>query len=289
MHLVLVPGLLIAMAAALISAPAQPAVDPLHAGGIEASSLFSVAAQATTTSTLTTTVATATTDNAATATTTLTGTSEVTATATLTGSVQSTPVPLPVQGGSVPLQGNPLDPSHLFSAASPPIGPYAWAFLALMTALLAASGYFMLVKRPKWKGTNSVLYRAANRWGPVGLWIAIPGIFFLLFRVVGLDFFNMRFWLYLWTLATLAAAGWFFYWYRTRYPKEVAKYQKTQRARQYMPGAASKSTARQTAQTKSKAVVDPTSGTESTTATTSVPPAIQARPKQKSNRRSKRK
>jgi hypothetical protein len=108
--------------------------------------------------------------------------------------------------------------------------------------------------------------------------------------VIGLDFFNMRFWLYLWTLATLVAIGWFFYWYRTKYPKELAKYQKTQRARQYMPGAASKSTARQTVQAKSKGVV-PATGNSDTVADTSMaagPPTVQSRSRQK-NKRSKRK
>jgi hypothetical protein len=277
MHLVLVPGLLLAMAASLAGVPAQPNVGAPHTGGNATGSLFSIAAQATTTATLTTTT-------------------EVSATATISGSVQSTPVPLPVQGGGVPLQSNPFDPAHLFSTAprEAAIGPYAWAFLALMTALLAASGYFMLLKRPEWKRTNSVQYRAANRWGQVGLWLAIPGIFLLLFRVVGLDFFNMRFWLYLWTLATLAAAGWFFYWYRTIYPKEMAKYQKTQRARQYMPGSASKTMARQVVQTKSKGAVAASGGAGNTqasgdTTVTASPPVGQSRSRQKGNKRGKRK
>src|SRR5215208_471242 len=160
MHLVLVPELLLAMVIALAGVPAHPTVGAPHAGGNESGSLFSIAAQATTTATLTTTDATAT----------LTTTSEVSATATISGNVQSTPVPLPVQGGSVPLQSNPLDPAYLFSPAprEAPIGPYAWGFLALMTALLAVSGYFMVIRRPEWKGTNSVLYRAVNRWGQVG-------------------------------------------------------------------------------------------------------------------------
>ena len=279
MHLVLLPGLLLAIAVAITGVPAQIATNAL--GDIRGTStLFSIAAQATTTATLTTA-----------STTTLPGTSEITATSSVTGSVQSTPVPLPVQGGSVPLQSNPLDPGHLFSAASPPIGPYAWAFLALMTALLVVSGYFMLIKRPEWKGTNSVLYRATNKWGQVGLWLAIPGLLLLLFRVVTLDFFNMRFWLYLWALATLLAAGWFVYWLRMKYPKEAAKYQKRQRARQYMPGSASKAAARQTTHTKSKAVTAP-AGDETiaaTTAATSNQPVTQSKPRQRSNKRGRRK
>ncbi|MEO6457721.1 MAG: hypothetical protein ABIO92_05550 [Chloroflexia bacterium] len=289
MHLLLVPGLLLAMASALTSGPAQPAIDSLgHLLGT--GSLFSIAAQATTTATLTTGTTEVTSDATATAASTVTGTSGISATATITGSAQSTPVPLPV--GEIPMQGNPLDPAFLFSAPSPPIGPYAWACLALMTALLAVSGYFLLIKRPEWKGTNPVLHRAANKWGQVGLWVSIVGLLCLLFRVVTLDFFNMRIWLYLWALATLAAAGWFVYWLRMKYPKEAAKYQKSQRARQYMPGSASKSTVRQTTQTKSKAVASPTGDSVATTTsapTMSKPPSTQSRPGQKSNKRGRRK
>jgi hypothetical protein len=118
--------------------------------------------------------------------------------------------------------------------------------MAVMVALLVASLYVYLVKRPEWKRANSVWYRAANRWGQVGLWISGIGLLFLLFRAISLDFFNLRFWLYLWALVTVVAAVWFVYWYRTKYPAEMARYMKAQRARQYMPGAG-RSVARQQA------------------------------------------
>lgn len=296
MHLFLVPGLLLVVAVALTGVPAQPATDSLD-DLRGAGSLFSIAAQATTTATLTTVTTEVTTDTTAAATSTVTSTSGIIATTTITGSVQSTPVPLPEPGGSIPLASNPFDPAFLFSPPpdepqAPQIGPYGWGFLALMTALLLIAAYFMLVKRPEWKRTNPVLHRAANKWGQVALWVAIPGILLLLFRAVKLDFFNMRFWLYLWALATLAAAGWFVYWLLMKYPKEAAKYQKSQRARQYMPGSASKSAVRQTAQTKSKAVAAPAGDAIATTASTptmSKPPSTQSKPGQKSNKRGRRK
>jgi hypothetical protein len=149
-------------------------------------------------------------------------------------------------GAQGSLQINPFDWNFLTSAppADARMGPFAWGFLALMVALLAATLYFVILKRPQWKRTNSVRYRAVNRWGQVGLWLSGLGLLFLLMRIVGLDFFNLRIWLYMVFLATLAIAAWFFYWYRTAYPKEVAKYQKAQRARQYMPGSSGKGSAR---------------------------------------------
>ena len=136
MHLLLVPGLLLAMAVSLGVATAQPGAEPLN-GLHRSGSHFSIAAQATTTATLTTPV---TTDLTATVASTVTGTSAITPTATISGSVQSTPAPLPQQGGSIPLASNPLDPGFLFSPPPPPpapqLGPYGWGFLALMIALL---------------------------------------------------------------------------------------------------------------------------------------------------------
>jgi hypothetical protein len=167
-------------------------------------------------------------------------TTTVTATGTISSAAQATPPPLPTAVAQVPLQGNPLDIAFLTSAPPPNLkmGPFAWADLAIMAAIFAVSAYFFLYKRPEWKRTDPVRYKAANRWGQMGLWISGLGLLFLLFRVISLDFFNLRFWLYLWFLAAVVAAIWFAYWLRTSYPKERAKYLRSQRARQYMPGAA---------------------------------------------------
>jgi hypothetical protein len=226
MHFATIFGLALAVTGALAGntyqAHTYSAGVGLQAYSTGSAALYSVASQATT-STVTTQL-----------TPTVAATSAVRATATIT---QATPVPIPTQvasGGN--LRINPFDASFLFSAPRPAMGPLAWAFLVLMLLLLAASIYFYAIKRRQWKRTNSVNYRAANTWAQVGLWVSIISLLFLLTRAVGLDFFNMRFWLYLCLLATLVAAGWFVYWLRTTYPKEMEKFNKRQRARQYMPG-----------------------------------------------------
>ncbi|HYP40209.1 MAG TPA: hypothetical protein VEX13_07590 [Chloroflexia bacterium] len=302
MHLALVPALILALAGGVLGGTAtHPAHNPSYTS---AAGLFSIAAQVEVTPTLTisatptsgviatitaTTAATATdaiTPTAAiTATTATTSTVEITATATTTVTL-STPVPLPTVGVQGSLQINPFDWNFLTSV--PPdkvrMGPFAWGYLALMVALLAASLFFIIVKRPEWKRTNSVRYRAVNRWGQVGLWLAGLGLIFLLLRAVGLDFFNLRIWLYLVFLATLAIAAWFFYWYRTSYPKEMAKYQKAQRARQFMPGSSGKGSARLASgpSTKLPAANKPTPGpkpaTPPTTETPTQRPATSPKP-----------
>lgn len=218
------------------------------------SALFSVSAQATVTPAATTGIgpaplSTATATQAITAT--IEATSSLTETATVT--VTNTPGPPPptiaiaqaTPQPQVPLQLNPFHTGFLFGTPSPPMGPFAWACFALMLGLLGVSGYFYAVKRPQWKRTNTVLYKAANKWAQPGLWLAITGLLLVLFRIVGLDFFNLRFWLYLWLLAVVGMGAWFFYWYRTSYPRELEKFRKTQKAKQYMPGASAKTLARQ--------------------------------------------
>lgn len=228
----------------VLTTPTLPAITPTLAapGGPVGPVITS-----TTTSPLTATVAT-------------TATSSLGATPTVTATVAGPPPPtiaVPVVTTDAPLQLNPFDAKFLFSAPRPPMGPFSWACFALMVALLGVSGYFYAVKRPDWKRTNTVLYRAANRWSQPGLWLAIMGLLLILFRLVGLDFFNLRFWLYMWMLALLGVAGWFLFWYRTSYPKEQEKFRKTQRARQYMPGGAIKTPARQPDRTAPKPAPQP--------------------------------
>ncbi|MDQ3928351.1 MAG: hypothetical protein M3328_04285 [Chloroflexota bacterium] len=258
MRLALLPGLL----AVVLGIFAQGHTGVLAAGitgsGGGTHSLYSVLAQATTTSTVAIT-GTATTDataaitgiatitdtatiTAGTTTTategTVTATAEITSTGSLTPTATPARVPLSGEGGGTGnLQLNPFDWNFLTSPASSGLpGPLACLYLLLMLALLGVSAYVYFVRRPQWKRTNTVYYRAANRFAPVFLWIAGLGILFVLLRIPPVDFFNLRFWLYLWLLAALIAAGWVFYWYRTSYPKEMARYQKTQRQKQYMPG-----------------------------------------------------
>lgn len=230
--------------AALFAVSAQPVtptvtLTPAQIGPVIATPAITLTATAATTATIET----------------ATSTPEVTATATATATPSGPPPPtvaVPVVNTDTPLRLNPFDTGFLFSAPRPPMGPFAWACFALMLALLGVSGYFYAVKRPQWKRTNTVLYRAANKWSQPGLWLAITGLLLVLFRVVGLDFFNLRFWLYLWMLAVIAVGVWFLYWYRTAYPKELEKFRKTQRAKQYMPGASARTLVRQPERTTPK-------------------------------------
>jgi len=236
----------------LVTSPLASPADTTAVSFHREASLFSIVAQATVTGTATvaepvgpviapTTVSTI--------------TATVAATATTAGPPPPTVV-VPVVG-ETPLQLNPFDLGFLFSNPNPPMGPFAWAMFGLMIALLGVSGYVYVVKRPQWKKENPVLYRAANRWAQPALWLAIIGLLLILFRLVSFDFFRMRIWLYLWFLALIGMVVWFVYWYRTVYPKELEKFRKTQRARQYMPAGAAKNLARQPERTAPKPAPQP--------------------------------
>lgn len=257
MRLALMPALLLALAVqAIISgnSTALAAARPNLAS--QPPAFFSILAQTATTTTtgtatgtisptivVATTTITGTTGAAiltgtvattVTATTAITNAGSLSPTATLAPFITITP---PGQGGGGGnLRLNPFDWEFLTGAPGG-MGPFAWLGLLLMLGLLGAGVYFYLFKRPGWKKTNALYHRAAGRWAPVALWLSILGLLLTLFRIIPLDFFNLRFWLYLWLLATVASAAYFVYWLRTIYPKEAARYEKTQRARQYMPGA----------------------------------------------------
>jgi hypothetical protein len=169
------------------------------------------------------------------------------------------------------LKLNPIDWDFLTGVPNPPLGPFAYAFIVFMAALFALGAYFYFVKRSEWKRENhSVHRRAAERWAPMAMWIGALSLLFVLFRVIRFDFFNLRFWLYLWMLAAIGVGVWFYLWYRNRYPAELAKFQKRQRAQQYMPAARKKGSARPATQ---PAVPVTTATAETAPASASTPSA----------------
>ena len=300
MQLGILPGLFLALVVNFLGGAHNASGATHQAVNYYSPALFSITAQATTTATgeITPTALVTSTVEAGgtvTATSVVTGSGTLTATATTTNTTPvATPIPLPTVGPQANLQINPFDWNFLTSAPGPDdpnkVGPFGIAYLVLMVGLIAAAIYFLRFKRPQWKTTNPVLFRAVNRFAPYALWIGGLGILFLLFRVVSLDFFNKRFWLYLDFLAALALGGWIFYWFRTSYPKEMAKLQKTQKARQYMPsGSGGKVPSRSTPVTTPPAKTSQpkpatTTGTPKGTTTSGSKPPQQSSSKNRKNK-----
>jgi hypothetical protein len=296
MHLGILSGLMVVLTGSFWGGASAHTTGAAYQTNIHTTAaLYSILAQTAATST----VATGTTPTAPvpstlhpattiTAASTVTGTGSLTATATTTNTIPpSTPIPLPTTAPQSNLQINPFDWNYLTSTPTDPkLGPFAIAFFVLMLALIGASIYFLRFKRPQWKGTNPVLFKAVNRFAPYALWVGVLGIILLIFRLIPLDPFNLRYWLYLDFLALLGLAGWMLYWYRTGYPKEMAKFLKTQKARQYMPGGSGKIASRSTpiGTTLAKGSQPPKAGGAGRPATT---PG--AKPAQQSSKNRKRK
>ena len=261
MHFGFLSGLLFVLAAALTNPAgvAAPAAAPLY-------SMLAQAETPTAAAVTTDTSPTALASPAVTSTVEVTATSGVTATGTVTG----TPfVPTPIEPAAPQgnLQINPFDWNYLTSPPDEPkFGPFGWFYVVFMLALTVAGIYFYFIKRPQWKRTNAVWHRAANRFAQPAIWIGVIGLLFALTRLVSLDFFNLRIWFYVMLLSALALFGWIVYWYRTSYPNEMARYRKTLKARQYLPGKA-----RTTSPATRPAPTAPAG--RSTTTTPSTPPS----------------
>ena len=280
MHFGFLSGLLLVLAAALPN-PAAQAAAPLYSVLAQAETPTAAAVPTDTTPTALATVE-------------VTATFAITATATVTGT-PFVPTPIEPAAPQGTLQGNPLDWGFLTSPpGEPTIGPFGWFYIVFMLALTGAGIYFYFVKRPQWKRTQSVYYRAANRFAQPAIWIGVIGLLFALFRVVSLDFFNLRIWFYVMMLSALVLIGWIVYWYRTSYPKEMARYQKSMKARQYMPGKArstptpprpaSSTPAASTATTATPA----TPATTATTTTAATPSGVGSQPSRHAPRRKNR-
>jgi hypothetical protein len=257
MHLGILSGLIVALTGSFWGGASAHTTGPVYQTNLHSpAALYSIMAQTATTPTIAVT-GTVQAASTITATGVATGSGTITATATLTNTTPTvpppTPVPLPsTTTSSGGMQINPLDWNFLTSYPISGIlfdklGPFAIIYLVLMLVLIGAGIYLYRVRAPQWKSTNPVLFKAVNRFTPYALWIAVLGIIFLICRVVPIDALNLRYWLYLDFVALIALAIWILYWYRDSYPKEIAKFQKTQKARQYMPGGSGRVPSRSTA------------------------------------------
>jgi len=247
MQLGILSGLIIALAGSFWSGGSAHSTGVAYQTNIHNAALYSVMAQTATTPTVASgiTPTALATGSAVQAGTTVTATA--TSTNTTPTALPATPIPLPTTVPAATLQINPFDWNYLTSwPTEPKLGPFAIAYTLLLLAVIGVSIYFLRFRQPQWKGTNPVLYKAVSRFAYPALWIAGVGLLFIIFRIIPVDGLNLRFWLYLDLLALLGLGGWMIYWWRTSYPKEMAKFLKTQKARQYMPGGSGKIASRST-------------------------------------------
>ncbi len=142
----------------------------------------------------------------------------------LTSIVPSSQIPAGQAGG------NPLSLDYLTQAAQSGIGVLSGIFALLSLIALLGGGYYYLVGKNRWRG-HRLNFRLANFWSLVVAGLGLAGVLFMIFRVVGIEGLNARFWLYLLLLVALGFVVYAAFYFRMRYPAELAKYLTTLKPR----------------------------------------------------------
>jgi hypothetical protein len=126
---------------------------------------------------------------------------------------------------------NPFSVDYLTQAAQPDLGLFSTLFLLLSAILLGGGLYYYFVGKNRWRRVHKLNYRLANTWSVIAMSLGGLGVLFVLFRLLAIEGLNLRFWLYLILLAMIGFAIYAAYYFRTRYPAELAKFSKTQKGR----------------------------------------------------------
>ncbi len=162
--------------------------------------------------------------------------------------------------------GNPLSIDYLTQAAQSDLGILSGLFALLSLALLLGGAYYYFVGRKRWR-LHRLNFRLAARWSLIAAILGGLGVLFTLFRVLSIDGLNARFWFYLLLLVWIGFAVYAAYYFRLRYPAELAKYMATLKPRKAatLAGGAARPAARsaaphsgRTAPADSTTVVRPT-------------------------------
>lgn len=165
---------------------------------------------------------------------------------TPTAAIATTPV---VPPATIPPEQapNPLSADYLGQAAQAGLGIFSTLFLLLSAILLGAGAYYYFVGKKRWYRVHKLNYRLANFWSLAAMSLGALGVLFTLFRVLGVEGLNLRFWLYLLLLAMIGFAIYAAIYFRGRYPGELAAFNKANRARPANPQRAKAATPRPTA------------------------------------------
>jgi hypothetical protein len=139
---------------------------------------------------------------------------------------------------------NPFSVDYLTQAAQPDMGLFSTLFLLLSAILLGGGLYYYFVGKNRWRRVHKLHYRLANTWSVIAMSLGGLGVLFVLFRILAIEGLNLRFWLYLILLAMIGFAIYAAYYFRTRYPAELAKISKSQKGRAATPARARPQAAR---------------------------------------------
>lgn len=141
----------------------------------------------------------------------------------LTSVAPSSQIPAGQPGASFSLD-------YLTQAAQSGIGVLSGLFTLLSLVLLLGGAYYYFVGRNRWR-IHRLNFRLAGFWSLVATALGGLGVLFAIFRVAGIDGLNARFWFYLLLLVWIGFAIYAAYYFRMRYPAELARYLATLKPR----------------------------------------------------------
>lgn len=105
-----------------------------------------------------------------------------------------------------------------FTEADPVFGRISWTTAVIWLAALGLSAYFLT----RWQTSNAARRRFWRRWAIGTVAVAGLTVVALVLNFFEVPFFNVRGWIYLFSLATLAYWAYAAYFYFTKLPADVA-------------------------------------------------------------------
>ncbi|MGI8588783.1 MAG: hypothetical protein ACR2M0_14015 [Chloroflexia bacterium] len=163
--------------------------------------------------------------------TTTTGITATTSPFTLTGTLSPTLVPPTAAPAPVIPAPTTSVGDYLGQAAQSDLGDLSIAFLIVSIIMLGVGAYFYFVGKRRWHRVHKLNYRLANFWSLTAMLLGAVGVVFVLLRMLHVDGLNARIWLYLVLLVWLGFGIYAAYYFRARYPQELARYNKTLKPR----------------------------------------------------------
>jgi|GEM_PF-6498108 len=122
--------------------------------------------------------------------------------------------------------------SRWFTPFPGPVGWPEWAALVGFILWTVASSIVFRFRRRFFVG-NGALIGAGTRYGPYAIWLGILGLFLLGCRFATVPYVSIRFALYLSILAVVGYLGFLGYYFRKRYPADVAAVRAEETRRRY--------------------------------------------------------
>jgi hypothetical protein len=172
---------------------------------------------------------------------------------------------------------------NFFTQPDPEFGRISWTTAIIWLAALGLSAYFLT----SWQTSNPARRRFWRHWAIGTLVVGGLTIVALVLNFFEVPAFNVRAWIYLFSLATLLYWAWAAYVYFTQLPSDVAAAARTARPTRTTTNRPARTNQRTTGQAEGRAKVY-TNKTQQANGTPTPQPAREPRPAATTSRRESR-